>query len=205
MGKDFFVVDFEFTQYTKPVGRPRAFFPEIIEVGAVKIAGDTNEVTGHIQNFVKPHFFPKQATESMAFCMITASDMKKAINFSDMLHQIDSLYVPGKTYFVSWGDADYGVIKQGCERHKLPNHILQEDCLDLAAAYKVLNGDTNTTGLRKATEELNINTGGLWHTAYDDAVNTGKVLLKLIADGWEPEHYFARLNELNEGTRVKNS
>ena len=195
MGKDFFVVDLEFTQYTKPAGRPRAFFSEIIEIGAVRITGDTNEMTGHIQNFVKPHFFPKQAAESMAFCMITASDMKKAIDFSDMLHQINSLYVPGKTYFVSWGDADYGVIEQGCERHKLPNPILQEDCLDLAAAYKILKGDSLTTGLRKATEELDIDAHGLWHTAYDDAVNTSHVLLKLIADGWEPEHYFAQSNK----------
>ena len=190
MNKDFFVVDLEFTQYTKPVGRPRSFFSEIIEIGAVKISGDTNEITGKIQNFVKPHFFPKQAAESMVFCMITEADMKTAIDFGDMLKTIKSLYVPHKTYFVSWGDADYGVIEQGCERHGLTNPILAEDCLDLAAAYKRMNGDSNTTGLRKATEELDINADGLWHTAYDDANNTGKVLLKLIADGWTPEQYF---------------
>ena len=194
MAKDFFVVDLEFTQYTKPVGKPRAFFPEIIEIGAVRIAGDTYDISGHIQNFVKPHFFPKQAAESMIFCMITEADMKTAIELYDMLQQINSLYVPGKTYFVSWGDADYDVIEQGCERRNLPNPILPEDCLDLAAAYKMLKGDKNTTGLRKATEELNTNADGLWHTAYDDAVNTGKVLLKLIADGWRPEQYFDRLN-----------
>ena len=33
--KDFLLVDFEFTTYTKPVGRPRGFFSEIIEIGAV--------------------------------------------------------------------------------------------------------------------------------------------------------------------------
>ena len=187
MNKDFLVIDLEFTQYTKPVGRPRAFFPEIIEIGAVKIAGDTHEVSGHIQNFVKPHFFPKQAAESLAFCMITASDMKTAIDFVVMLEKLESLYVPGETYFVSWGDADYDVVAQGCERHSLPNPILAEDCLDLAAAYKQMKGDRNTTGLQKAAEELNIDAEGLWHTAYDDAVNTGKVLLKLMANGWKPE------------------
>ena len=39
MSRDFFVADFEFTQYTKRMGRPRGFFSEIIEIGAVKIAG----------------------------------------------------------------------------------------------------------------------------------------------------------------------
>ena len=193
MEKDFFVVDFEFTQYTKPTGKPRAFFPEIIEIGAVRIDGGTFEITGYIEDFVKPHFFPKQAAESMEFCMITAADMEKAIDFSDMLWQIESLYVPGKTYFVAWGDADFGVIKQNCERHKVPNPVMREDYLDLAEAYKMLKGDRNTPGLYKAAEELEINTEGFGHTAYDDAVNTGKVLLKLIADGWKPEYYFARL------------
>ena len=189
MSKDFLVVDLEFTQYTKPTGKPRAFFPEIIEIGAVKIDGETLEITGHLENFVKPHFFPKQAAESMDFCMITEADMKTAIDFSEMLARFNSLYVPGKTYFVSWGDDDYDVIAQGCSRHTLPNPVLPEDCLDLAAAYKLMKGDRNTTSLKRAAEELNVDADGYWHTAYDDALNTSKVLLKLLADGWKPEDY----------------
>ena len=38
--KKFLVVDFEFTTYERPVGRPRGFFSEIIEIGAVKLAGE---------------------------------------------------------------------------------------------------------------------------------------------------------------------
>ena len=60
MSRDFFVADFEFTQYTKRMGRPRGFFSEIIEIGAVKIDGNSLAVTGKIQNFVHPHFYPKQ-------------------------------------------------------------------------------------------------------------------------------------------------
>ena len=119
--------------------------------------------------------------------------MENAIDFGDMLEQLELLYVPGKTYFVAWGDADYDVLKQNCERHMLPNPVLPEDYLDLAAAYKLLKGYKNTPGLHKATEELEINTEGFGHTAYDDAVNTGKILLRLVADGWRPEHYFAQL------------
>jgi len=191
MSKDYFVVDLEFTQYTKPTGKPRSFFPEIIEIGAVKIDCGTNEAVGHIENFVKPRFFPKQAAESMDFCMITEEDMEAAIDFSDMLDNIKSLYVPGKTYFVTWGDDDYDVVAQGCARHSLPNPVLKEDCLDLAAAYKLMKGDRNTTGLIRAAEELGIAADGYWHTAYDDAVNTSKILLKLINNGWSPEHSFA--------------
>lgn len=189
MSKDFLVVDFEFTQYNKPVGRPRGFFSEIIEIGAVKIDGDTKKTTGHIQHFVKPHFYPNHAKESMTFCMITEQDMKSAIGFPDMLEILRAFYVPGKTYFVAWGDADYQVLEEGCQRHALNNPVLAEDYLDLAAAYKLMKGDALTTGLRKATEEQNIETGGLWHTAHDDAANTGKLLVKMLADNWKPEDY----------------
>ena len=58
MRGDFLVIDLEFTLYTKPTGRPRAFFSEIIEIGAVRIDSGTREVTGSIQDFVKPQFFP---------------------------------------------------------------------------------------------------------------------------------------------------
>ncbi len=187
MSRDFLVVDFEFTQYTKAVGRPRGFFSEIIEIGAVKIDGETKEIVGSIQHFVKPHFYPNHAQEAMAFCMITEQDMKAAIEFRDMLEKIRSLYVPHRTYFVSWGNADYHVVEEGCARHHLPNPVLEEDYLDLAEAYKLRKGDALTTGLRKATEEQNVATGGLWHTAYDDAANTGKLLVKMLADGWMPE------------------
>ena len=110
MSRDFFVADFEFTQYTKRMGRPRGFFSEIIEIGAVKIDGISLAVTGKIQNFVHPHFYPKQAKEGMDFCMITEKDMESAIEFGEMLEQIKALYVPGQTYFVacsfSWPDAN---------------------------------------------------------------------------------------------------
>ena len=75
---NYLVVDFEFTFYKRPVGRPRAFFAEIIEIGAVKLDENLNEC-GKLQNFVKPHFFPKHAKDAMDFCMITDADMKKAI------------------------------------------------------------------------------------------------------------------------------
>ncbi len=99
MRRDFLITDFEFTQYSKPVGRPRGFFSEIIEIGAVKIDGTTMESTGHIQQFVKPHFYPRHAKESLDFCMITEQDMKTAIEFADMLGMIRSITSRSKGLF----------------------------------------------------------------------------------------------------------
>ena len=185
---NYLVVDFEFTFYKRPVGRPRAFFAEIIEIGAVKLDENLNEC-GKLQNFVKPHFFPKHAKDAMDFCMITDADMKKAITFPAMLENMSAMYEAGNTLFVAWGDSDYKVLAEGCSRHKLENPVLQADYLDLAEAYKLWRGEENTPGLKTAIIEMEVTADGLAHTAFDDAYNTGKVLAKMLEKGWTYEAY----------------
>jgi sporulation inhibitor KapD len=186
---NYLVVDFEFTFYKRPVGRPRNFFAEIIEIGAVKLASETLEEAGKLQNFVKPHFFPKHAKDAMEFCMITDRDMKKAITFPEMLEKLAAMYEAGNTFFVAWGNSDYKVLDDGCKHHKLENPVLYEDYLDLAEAYKIWRGEENTPGLKAAITEMEVEADGLAHTAYDDAYNTGKVLAKMLEKGWTYEAY----------------
>ena len=185
---NYLVVDFEFTFYKRSVGRPRAFFAEIIEIGAVKLDESLKEC-GKLQNFVKPHFFPKHAKDAMDFCMITDADMKKAITFPAMLEKMSAMYEAGNTLFVAWGDSDYKVLAEGCSRHKLENPVLQADYLDLAEAYKLWRGEENTPGLKTAIIEMEVTADGLAHTAFDDAYNTGKVLAKMLEKGWTYEAY----------------
>mgnify|MGYP003531915952 FL=1 len=185
---NYLVVDFEFTFYKRPVGRPRAFFPEIIEVGAVKLDENLKEY-GKLQNFVKPHFFPKHAKDAMDFCMITDTDMKKAITFPVMLEKLSAMYEAEQTFFVAWGDADYKVLNEGCSRHKLENPIIEADYLDLAEAYKLWKDEENTPSLKTAIMEMECVADGLAHTAFDDAYNTGKVLAKMLEKGWTYEAY----------------
>lgn len=194
--KSFLIVDFEFTFYKRPVGRPRGFFAEIIEIGAVLLGGEELQEQGRLQNFVAPHFFPRQAKEALDFCMITEKDMKQAIKFPDMVAKLGAMNKAGETYFVSWGREDFKVLDTGCERHKIANPIQLEDCLDIAEAYRLWKGDTYTTGLKAAAEEQQVDAEGLWHTAFDDANNTGKVLKAMLAKGWTPEQYFAQKEEL---------
>jgi sporulation inhibitor KapD len=187
---NYLVVDFEFTFYKRPVGRPRNFFAEIIEIGAVKLDENLNEC-GKLQSFVKPHFFPKHAKDAMDFCMITDADMKKAIAFPAMLEKISAMYEAGKTLFVAWGDSDYKVLSDGCSCHKLDNPVLVADYLDLAEAYKLWRGEENTPGLKTAITEMEVTADGLAHTAFDDAYNTGKVLAKMLEKGWTYEAYLS--------------
>jgi sporulation inhibitor KapD len=187
--KDFLVVDFEFTQYTSRVGRPRGFYSEIIEIGAVKIDGDSLQEVGEIHAFVRPHFSYRQLKDIMEFCLISEADMKTAIPFTDMIERIRSLYVPGQTYFASWGDADFLILEDGCKRNGINNPVAEADVLDMAAWYKWEMGDNNTTSLRNAIDEQNVEVGVLWHTAIGDAKNTKELLVQLLSDGWDPEEF----------------
>lgn len=191
MPKNFLVTDFEFTVYNKPVGKPRGFFSEILEIGATKLHGESLERIGDIQCFVKPEFYPKQAEDSLNFSMITAKDLKAGILFPEMIERMKQLYVPGETYFVAWGDADFKVIDTACRRYKIENPVLFSDYLDLAAGYKLLFGKEKTPSLKSAVEEQKVVMEGIWHTALDDAINTSKLLVRLLQDGWDVEAFLA--------------
>ena len=53
--KKYFMVDFEFTNYNRPVGRPSAYFSEIIEIGAV-VMDESYMVLGEFKTLVKPQY-----------------------------------------------------------------------------------------------------------------------------------------------------
>ncbi len=94
------------------------------------------------------------------------------------------------------------MLQQGCERHKIANPIAFEDYLVLAEAYKLWKQDERTTGLKKATVEQEVDTAGLWHTAFDDANNTGKLLVAMLQKGWSTAAYFVAKEELGKQSGI---
>ena len=53
----------------------------------------------------------------------------------------------------------------------------------------------------RTQEEQEVNTAGLWHTAFDDANNTGKLLIEMFNRGWKLEDFFAA-REVYEAERA---
>lgn len=199
----YLIVDFEFTFYKKKIGRPQGFFPEIIEVGAVKISDNDLNSSAKLQAFVKPHFYPKQAIEAMDFCMISPADMKKALPFSTMLNKLASMYDSENTYFVTWGGNDFQVLDECCRKHQMNNPITKSSVIDISEAHRLWVHNANTLSLKAAAESLNISMDGIWHTAYDDADNTSKILCTLLKAGWTPELFFKSVEEKIQARRLK--
>ncbi len=188
--RDFLVMDFEFTTHKSMIGKPRAFFPEIIEVGAVRTAAPEFLLEETYQSFVKPRFFPRLTQECKDIAMISQADVDGGQTLEEMITALCNLYEPGKTLFVAWGEADRQVLLEQCRRYKIDYPFVEADYLDLAVAYKEFYDLPRRHSLKHAIEEREIESHGFWHMAINDAVNTAKVLQHLIAAGWrwqEPE------------------
>ena len=181
---NFLVADFEFTVYTKPTGRPRGFFSEIIEYGWVLLDARTKELSSQEQSFVKPKFFPKQAKEGQAFSTITEDDLAGGIEYPEMIARLSKVYDPTQVYFVAWGDSDWYVIKEACSRYNTANPLLAESYVDLSKEYQNFYKLDYRPSLKAALDEQQIKLDGLWHTAFDDASNTAKLVAHMLDQGW---------------------
>lgn len=86
MVSSFMVLDFEFTTYgDKAYGKPRAFFPEIIEIGAVLLDVSSLNIEPLYQSFVRPLFFPRLTPECTRLTQISQQDVDGGVALSPAL------------------------------------------------------------------------------------------------------------------------
>lgn len=186
LSRQFLIVDFEFTTHRNGPGRPRAFFPEIIEAGAVLLSPPGYEAGEPYQRYVRPRFFPRLTEECRNITLIQQKDIDAGITMEKMLEDLSKSYQTGRTYIVAWGNADRDVIANACVRYKIDCPFSWDDYIDLAEEYKVLYSLERLASLKSALIEREITQTGLSHLALDDALNTAQVLKKMLAEGWEP-------------------
>ncbi|MDR3562220.1 MAG: exonuclease domain-containing protein [Negativicutes bacterium] len=184
--REFLVVDFEFTTFDRPVGRPRAFFSEILECGAVLAQPPDFLPQEKFQTFVQPRFFPKLAGDSQQFAMITQADLDGGMAFEDMVTKLAGFYRSGVTFIAAWGDADWEVLDTACSRYKVINPFRFEDYVDIAKEYRTLYRHERTPSLKFALEEQSLQPDGFLHTALEDARGTAKLITLMLAAGWRP-------------------
>ena len=182
---DFLVVDFEFTTHADNFGKPKGFFPEIIEVGAVKLSPPDYSDGRTYESFVRPRFFPKLSEFCRSIAIIEQADVDAGVDAAEMLTQLAQLYESDKTWLAAWGDSDYTVLANQCRKYGLSNHFPPERYIDLAAAYRDLCGHTHRSPLAVVLAERGIEQTGYAHTALADALNTAELLRRMLAEGWK--------------------
>lgn len=183
---NFLVFDFEFTTHDTIFGRPRGFFQEVIEVGAVLLTLPDYSTDWRYQTFVKPRIFPKLSEACKNITMIQQEDVNQGIPLQDMLAKLAEPYQPGKTALVAWGNSDREVVADNCSRYKIACPFEWKDYIDLSAEYKNFYGHERRLSLKHAVEERGIERKGFYHLALDDAENTALLVMRMLQEGWKP-------------------
>ncbi|HHY25264.1 MAG TPA: 3'-5' exonuclease KapD [Desulfitobacterium dehalogenans] len=181
---DFLVVDFEFS-VPRSYGKPRAWFPEIIEVGAIVLDSNGKLLVDKTFNaFVKPRFWPRLAEESYGITGIRQEDVDQGIPLEEAIRHLQKLVLHQETYIVAWGDADRKVLGSVCEKYGLKYPFIWDNYIDLADQYKHYRSLDHLISLKKAIEENAIEQIGILHSALDDAINAAQVMAKIMSEGW---------------------
>jgi len=187
--RGFLVVDFEFTAYADNFGKPKGFFPEIIEVGAIELKPPDYTDGRSYESFIRPRFFPKLSEFCRGIAIIDQADVDGGVDAIEMLAQLALLYEPDQTWLAAWGDSDYTVLATQCRKYGLANPFTPERYIDLAAAYRDLCGHTYRSPLAVVLAEKGIEQTGYAHTALADAINTAALVRRMLAEGWNPARH----------------
>lgn len=185
----FLVVDFEFS-VPRNYGNPRAWFQEIIEVGAIVVDEKGNLSDKTYDAFVKPRFWPKLAEESYGITGIRQEDVDNGVELEESIESLKKL--TGNTplediFLVAWGDADRKVLSNVCEKYGIEYPFVWDNYIDLAEEYKKFRSLSHLSSLKRAIEDNSIQQIGILHSALDDAINAAQVMAKMMEEGWRPE------------------
>lgn len=196
----FLVVDFEFS-VPRSYGKPRAWFQEIIEVGAILVDENRKLSDKTYSAFVKPRFWPRLAEESYAITGIRQEDVDQGVSLEVAIAELQKLSPERDIMLVAWGDADRKVLGSVCEKYGIDYPFIWENYIDLAEEYKAFRSLDKRASLKRAIEENEIEQIGILHSALDDAMNAAQVMIRMMNEGWTVD-WQARLQAGNATKRI---
>jgi len=180
--KKFVIFDLEATCYERGVknnNKPLDFDNEIIEIGAVMLDSDGNEM-GKFQSFAKPKLYPNLSDFCKQLTTIKQEDVDNADDLADVLINFIN-WCDGAT-LVSWGFYDKTQLVKDLIRNDL-EYLL--DDIEEHKSLKHLHAKWNNLrrqgiGLSKALVRENFKFEGTPHRGIDDAINIANIFRKYI-------------------------
>lgn len=180
------IVDLEATCWENVRGSPEM---EIIEIGAVRLAGGGGPVDGEFSRFVRPVVEPKLS----AFCTRLTTISQQQVDAADSFPEVFPRFVEwiggGPFVLCSWGGYDLNQFRRDCRRHRLPLPPAFERHVNLKKQFARLRG-VKVCGMAKALEIAKVPLEGTHHRAADDARNIAKlamwILPRMEAEGGIP-------------------
>jgi len=154
---------------------------ETIEIGALKLNSRRGLIESEFSTFVQP-----VATHPLSdFCRnltsIRQKDVDEAPQFPDVFPRFVEWCGPEPFFLCSWGNYDFGQLRQDCARHKLEFPLASDQHINLKIEF-ARTFDTKPCGMEKALRRLEIPLVGTHHRGIDDARNITEIALILWAD-----------------------
>lgn len=156
---------------------------EIIEIGAVRLSGDTLAVVDKFSRFVRPWQNPILSSFCSDLTSIMQEDVDNAELFSTVFPQFLH-WIGGEDYHVvTWGNYDIKQFNIDCQRHDLllPDEFTSSYInLKKEFSRKVNCGPC---GMKQALRRLKLPLLGTHHRGIDDARNIARIAQIILPAG----------------------
>lgn len=148
---------------------------EIIEIGAVALAGNGPVVLDEYQSFVRPVRNPV-LTE---FCRELTSITQEMVNLSRDFNIVITEFTNwvnsfDNSVFCSWGEYDKKQFEQDCRFHDI-QYPFTEEHINIKKKFANNMGFKKGVGLGKALNKVNMQLVGTAHRGIDDARNMASI------------------------------
>lgn len=175
-------IDFEFITTKIVENKAKKYFQEIIEVGVIF---KSESLTQKYSKVIKPRYFlnSKDKSKSIYGGRFSYDDIENGEEINKVFLELQQLYTPKETLWISWGKAEYDILKTVCNKYGINLPFLKEDYLDLSLEFKEFYGIGQNASLDKALNYLNIPIINR-HYAIFDAQALMSIIHKMFKDGY---------------------
>lgn len=157
-----------------------SFVSEIIEIGAVKYDLKEKKIVDKYSEFIRPKINPILTDFCKELTTITQEQVDRAYDFESVYRNFHKWFGnEDKNLFCSYGYYDKKMIERQAIEYGI-NLNLGKNHWNIKRFYEEIRGKRSGTGLGKAISEVGLTFYGQPHRAIDDAINTTKLLEKLL-------------------------
>ncbi len=163
---------------------------EIIQIGAVKLDGDFNNV-GTFNHLVKPSIYSRISEFITELTGITTDSLESKQSFSQVYKEFLEFVNEPEIVFCIWGMVDMKEIFRNAIYHNLDEKLLPNRYINIQPQTSVYLGQPKKKplGLKYCVEALNIDSASTFHDALNDALYTAEIFKKVYNSGIKPRRY----------------
>ena len=172
----YIVVDLEATCWERDSTPERM---EIIEIGAVCLMPDTEEMLREFCAFVRPMTSPQLSEFCTQLTSIRQEDVDSADSFETVFPRFLDWIGEEPFRLVSWGRYDLDQFRRECKRCRLPFPTEFKSHIDLKKVFARARR-INPVGLKAALDLLGIPLVGTHHRGIDDAKSTACIAREIL-------------------------